>query len=808
MTKEGTPAVLFRNSIDLNRFSNGVSRKIVQSNIDVIIRAAKQLSKIDPSRPPSYKTARLRSLIKQTKESLSTWEKESVDVMIRELEGLAGVQAGFVEDQIAQALPNGVLKTDLNPLGYSVQTVAVSPSFAKAVVTKDPSVLSLKSTGTFDLTAAQGAEVLLPNGETVQKAFRGLASRQATQFNQVVRTGLLSGETTESIVSQLIGNLQFGQGAKTNQQYLLAGKEVLKMASHQVRTIVRTSVNQVSNAASQQVYKANEDITEKYKYVSTLDSRTTALCASLDGKEFEYGKGPEPPQHFNCRSTTVAVIDYDALKKMGWDFDVPKEGRRAAAGGMVPANETYGKWLYGQRKAGTKFTPGARQIEALGKEKAKYFNRLANKYGADDAIKKFVREDGSEVSLFQLKKRYGKPESITVKKKTVVPKAKTASPSPVQNKYIKKLEKISDDFFEGDYELNKATFEVNKFSASQKIRNSKSLNVVNKAKTQLREAEEALKYLEKRKVAIKERWWKENLPLTPKSSPLKKLKKKEMVESLERYEKKLLSREKALNPKDPLYQQKLETIRDQQFDIEQMKKRTKAGLPSNDYENTTPLGYIYDRQGFNSRPRRVQTFKELQSSKEVLKGADGKNLILYRGVTDKEFALQFKGIGKDGVQHFPGSGIYGNGTYAASRNFHATGKEVIKQSKRARATAEAYSSSISGAFGEIQENLSLSQKKERVTAFGFKKDAKVIKWQKGSDVMEGTDRKWLEWQEMIHSKAEEATGLTFNSVGEAASALGIDAYQVPNAGGITGLNEDYWVILNRGALIMADEAGY
>ena len=431
MTKEGTPAVLFRNSIDLNRFSNGVSRKIVQSNIDVIIRAAKQLSKIDPSRPPSYKTARLRSLIKQTKESLSTWEKESVDVMIRELEGLAGVQAGFVEDQIAQALPNGVLKTDLNPLGYSVQTVAVSPSFAKAVVTKDPSVLSLKSTGTFDLTAAQGAEVLLPNGETVQKAFRGLASRQATQFNQVVRTGLLSGETTESIVSQLIGKLQFGQGAKTNQQYLLAGKEVLNMASHQIRTVVRTSINQVSNAASQQVYKANEDITEKYKYVSTLDSKTTALCASLDGKEFEYGKGPEPPQHFNCRSTTVAVIDYDALKKMGWDFDVPKEGRRAADGGMVPANETYGKWLYGQRKAGTKFTPGVRQIEALGKEKAKYFNRLANKYGADDAIKKFVREDGSEVSLFQLKKRYGKPESITVKKKTA-PKKKIVSKPKVK----------------------------------------------------------------------------------------------------------------------------------------------------------------------------------------------------------------------------------------------------------------------------------------------------------------------------------------------------------------------------------------
>ena len=69
------------------------------------------------------------------------------------------------------------------------------------------------------------------------------------------------------------------------------------------------------NAASKQVYKANEDVTEKYRYVATLDSRTSALCASLDGQEFEYDKGPEPPQHFNCRSTTVAVIDWDGLRK-------------------------------------------------------------------------------------------------------------------------------------------------------------------------------------------------------------------------------------------------------------------------------------------------------------------------------------------------------------------------------------------------------------------------------------------------------------------------------------------------------------
>jgi SPP1 gp7 family putative phage head morphogenesis protein len=49
---------------------------------------------------------------------------------------------------------------------------------------------------------------------------------------------------------------------------------------------------------------------KKYRYVATLDSRTSSICAALDGREFEYGKGPMPPQHFNCRSTTVP-IDYD-----------------------------------------------------------------------------------------------------------------------------------------------------------------------------------------------------------------------------------------------------------------------------------------------------------------------------------------------------------------------------------------------------------------------------------------------------------------------------------------------------------------
>jgi SPP1 gp7 family putative phage head morphogenesis protein len=245
---------------------------------------------------------------------------------------------------------------------------------------------------TFSLTAAQGATITLPNGEVVSKAFRGIAVDQAERFSQVVRQGLLTGETTPDIAKRLIGSLQFGEQAKTVGQLVAAGGQATAVADNQVMALVRTSINQVANSASQQVYEANQDITKKYRYVATLDTRTSAICRALDGREFEYGKGPMPPQHFNCRSTTVPIIDSDILPPS-------TTATRASKDGQVPINQSYGEWLAKQ--------PRSVQAEALGPEKVPYFNRLANKYGPRDAIAKLVRDDGSEVTLEQLRKRYG-----------------------------------------------------------------------------------------------------------------------------------------------------------------------------------------------------------------------------------------------------------------------------------------------------------------------------------------------------------------------------------------------------------------
>jgi len=398
-----TPAALYRNAIDLNRYSNSVARRVMNAYNDIIIDAANQLRTIDELTAP-VKAAKLRSILAQLKESLGTWAGDATEITALELQGLTELQSEFVTEQLRKVLPAGARD--------AVRTVEISPQFAQSVVTTDPTQLNVVALSddlfaavqgapaTFSLTAAKGATITLPNGEVLTKAFRGIATDQAERFSQVVRNGLLTGETTPSIAKRLVGQLQFGEQARTARQLAAAGGELTAVADNQIMSLVRTSINQVANSASMAVYEANQDISKKYRYIATLDSRTSSICRALDNREFEYGKGPTPPQHFGCRSTIVAVIDPDILPPS-------TIAKRASADGPVPINTSYGQWLAEKQKGETDADLRARQEKTLGASKVPYFNRLVDKYGAKNAMAKLVRDDGSELTLEQLRKRYG-----------------------------------------------------------------------------------------------------------------------------------------------------------------------------------------------------------------------------------------------------------------------------------------------------------------------------------------------------------------------------------------------------------------
>jgi SPP1 gp7 family putative phage head morphogenesis protein len=406
-----TPEALYRNAIDLNRYSNSVARRVINAYNDIIIDAVNQLRTTDELAAP-VKAARLRAILAQLKDSLGTWAGDATELTALELQGIAELQSEFVADQLRRALPAGARD--------AVRTVEISPQFAQSVVTTDPTQINVVAlsddlyksvygaealarqagTGTFSLTAAQGATITLPNGEVISKAFRGIAVDQAERFSQVVRQGLLTGEPTPAIAKRLIGNLQFGEEAKTVKQLVAAGGQATAVADNQVMAIVRTIINQVTNAAAMQVYEANQDITKKYRYVATLDVLTSARCRALDGQEFFYGKGPEPPQHFNCRSKAIAIIDPDILPPS-------TAATRAAQGGAVPLNMTYGEWLAKKRPNESDADFLKRQTDALGAKKVPYFRMLAKERGGKEAIARLVRDDGSELTLDQLRARYG-----------------------------------------------------------------------------------------------------------------------------------------------------------------------------------------------------------------------------------------------------------------------------------------------------------------------------------------------------------------------------------------------------------------
>ena len=398
---QAVPESLYRNAINLNRYQTSVSKKLINRYNDIIVELTNELRNTDIELTAA-RQLRISTILRQLEESLGTWAIDATNVTKDELQGLASLQSDFIQEQLKKVLPSDEMKR-------AVRTVEISPQFAQSVVTTDPARVNvftlpeeLQATRTgiepkFSLTAREGAIITLPNGATVQTSFRRIAASQHELLSKTVNNGLLIGRTTQEISRELRGRLDFeevGTLASIKQK----GGVATKLANNQIETIVRTSINQVSNSAANAVYRNNSDITDRYRYVATLDTRTSPICSRLDGQVFTYGKGPTPPQHFNCRSTTVPLVKESFLKRFGVTQEDFEEGAQrpsktglAQKGKMVPANENYASWLSKQ--------PSEIQDEVFGKKKGVIYRSQLRKKDPTTVLREFVRSDGSELTL-------------------------------------------------------------------------------------------------------------------------------------------------------------------------------------------------------------------------------------------------------------------------------------------------------------------------------------------------------------------------------------------------------------------------
>ena len=90
----------------------------------------------------------------------------------------------------------------------------------------------------------------------------------------------------------------------------------LNVSYSNAQRLIRTELNYISNKGTMQAYK-DTGILEQYRYLATLDSRTSDICREMDGKIFDIKEAKvgvnQPPLHPYCRSTTIPHFEDDEI---------------------------------------------------------------------------------------------------------------------------------------------------------------------------------------------------------------------------------------------------------------------------------------------------------------------------------------------------------------------------------------------------------------------------------------------------------------------------------------------------------------
>ena len=218
-------------------------------------------------------------------------------------------------------------------------------------------------------------------GKLLSEALAGIEAARAARIRDAIRMGFVEGETIGQMVRRLRGTraLKYADG-------------LMEIDRRGAEALVRTAVNHTANFARQAVFEANADIVQGWQFLAVLDGRTSVTCAGISEKAEIYpiGRGPQPPRHWNCRSTAIPVLT-SAWEALGLSKSDIEPSTQASMDGQIAGDITYGQWLRGK--------PAEFQDEILGVTKGRLFRE------GGLTLDRFVDSKGREYSLDELRKR-------------------------------------------------------------------------------------------------------------------------------------------------------------------------------------------------------------------------------------------------------------------------------------------------------------------------------------------------------------------------------------------------------------------
>ncbi|RPD86280.1 phage head morphogenesis protein [Neisseria weixii] len=276
---------------------------------------------------------KLKALL-DTDDELASMKRRELEAFMREVESV--LLAGFerASDGLKASLYelSAVLLAHeaaaLVALGVSV--TPVSDKLVRAILDSRP--LSVEGINTDPL---------------LEPFIDGFSDGQRAKITAALKQGIAQGQTNAQIRQRIIGTKKAGYADGIVGGSIRSGEAV-----------VRTATAHVSSMVRQATAEENRDIVDGFRFLATLDSRTSTVCRSMDSKVLPIDTGVRPPLHINCRSTLVLKLrpQYKG-REVG--------GGRASKDGAVSDKLTYYEWLKAQ--------PEAFQVEVLGVERAKLF---------------------------------------------------------------------------------------------------------------------------------------------------------------------------------------------------------------------------------------------------------------------------------------------------------------------------------------------------------------------------------------------------------------------------------------------------
>lgn len=308
---------------DLIRYSNGVASTLNPVYDEVYKLIRNELADFEDVTT----VAALNALVKRMKE------------------GLNEIFTDWDESEL-QFIPEDVAKSEID--FQETSTEAAVEGFSAKIPE-----LSVVLAQIFSTPLMIGQEGSAVDVKTYMKSWK---SQEINRITSRVVTGFYNADETQSqTIKAITGNKSKGYEGG-----------ILKTSKANVESVAKTVVNHASTEAKDKFSKVNDDLIIGMLWVSTLDSKTSAICRGRDGTEYlfsEYGhKYPRPPAHRRCRSALAPILSDE------YSFLSESRKRPAVSEGkaqQVSGKTTYYEWLKRQ--------PAPVQDKALGKTQGKIF---------------------------------------------------------------------------------------------------------------------------------------------------------------------------------------------------------------------------------------------------------------------------------------------------------------------------------------------------------------------------------------------------------------------------------------------------